>query len=326
MADDMQELQELLDEKPDRPNRTIAQNDVAATGDAPEGMSKHDWAYSYCQWQVLPNGAFSAASHTKGSLPPGVYTLERSPDGMLLFVKSNPLTDVIIDLGETVTARVVESIEKFWESKHRFEEKGILFKRGILLWGPAGSGKTVAVSILMRKLVSRGGIVVLCDNPKMCSKALGVLRKIEPSRPLIIVIEDIEELISAYGEHSILALLDGEDQVNNVVYLATTNYPGLLGPRIVNRPSWFDEVIKVRMPDERARVKYFEHTLRGRVPEETIRTWAKETEGLSVAHLREVVAATQCLDRSFGETLERLKAMKVKPKNNEDTSPVGFKD
>jgi hypothetical protein len=199
------------------------------------------------QWAVLPNDSFTAIGTTVSHLPPAIYTLS-SDGGAIFFHKTKVLTDNLIDLDDSAALRIIAGIEKFWESKSKFDRFGILFKRGILMWGPAGSGKTAAVNMLMNDLVGRGGMVVIVQSPGLAIGGLHELRRIEPERPIIVVLEDIEEMIQNFGEHGLLSLLDGEHQVSNVVVLATTNYPELLGERIINRPSRFDEVILVDMP------------------------------------------------------------------------------
>lgn len=201
----------------------------------------------------------------------------------------------------------------------------MLFKRGILMWGPAGSGKTATLSILVQDLINQGGIVLLVQSPKSATIALPVLRKIEPERPLIIVLEDVEEIISTVGEHDLLALLDGEHQTDNVCNIATTNYPENLGPRIVNRPSRFDEVIKIGFPTADMREQYLWHALRhkpeGKYP---VAKWVKETQGMSIAHLKELVIAVTCLDQPYESVIERLKGMSTAPKSKMYEGPIGF--
>jgi len=195
------------------------------------------------------------------------------------------------------------------------------------MWGPAGSGKTATVNLLMNDLVKRGGMVVLVQQPGIAIKGLHELRRIEPDRPIIVVLEDIEEMIENYGEHGLLGLLDGEHQVSNVVVLATTNYPERLGERIINRPSRFDEVILVDMPSAKARYRYLKHVLKNTVPEEELQTWVAATDKLSVAHLRELVVATQCLGRPYAEVVDRLRRMKIRPnseKKRGNDAEVGF--
>jgi SpoVK/Ycf46/Vps4 family AAA+-type ATPase len=278
------------------------------------------------QWAVLPNDTFTAIGTTVSHLPPAIYTLT-SDGNVIFFNKTKVLTDNLIELDDSAALKVIQKelifarhnkliiagIEKFWESKDKFDNFGILFKRGILMWGPAGSGKTATVNMLMNDLVKRGGMVVIVQSPAVAIKGLHELRRIEPDRPIIIVLEDIEEIINNCGEHGLLGLLDGEHQVSNVVVLATTNYPEQLGERIINRPSRFDEVILVDMPSARARYRYLKHILVDTVPEEELQQWVAATEKLSIAHLRELIVATQCLGRPYSEVVDRLKRMKIRP-------------
>ena len=267
------------------------------------------------QWAVLPNDTFTAIGTTVSHLPPAIYMLS-SDGGIIYFHKTKVLTDKLIELDDSAALRVIAGIETFWESKKKFDNFGILFKRGILLWGPAGSGKTATVNMLMNDLVKRGGMVVIVQSPGLAIMGLSELRRIEPDRPIIVVLEDIEEMIDNHGEHHLLGLLDGEHQVDNVVVLATTNYPERLGERIINRPSRFDEVILVDMPSAKARYRYLKHVLKGTVPEEEIEKWVAATDKLSVAHLRELIVATQCLGRPYAEVVDRLRRMKIRPNSD----------
>jgi hypothetical protein len=273
------------------------------------------------QWMVCPNETFRPAGSTVKKLEPAVYRIEC--DGGIYFQRQIIVTDQLIEIDDSASRRVIDGIQTFWKSRPRFAEHGILFKRGVLLWGPPGSGKTVTVTFLVRDLLAKGGLVVLCRVPKFTVAGLGELRRIEPDRPLIVILEDIEEMIQVHGEHELLGLLDGEHQVANVVNIATTNYPEQLGSRIVNRPSRFDEVIKIGMPSARARLAYLEHSLDLATLCPNIRKWVEDTEGLSIAHLRELVAATQCLGQPYETTLERLKHMRVHP-NSERGNGLGF--
>jgi GTPase SAR1 family protein len=276
------------------------------------------------QWAVLPNDSFTAIGTTVSHLPPAIYTLS-SDGGAIFFHKTKVLTDNLIDLDDSAALRIIAGIEKFWESKSKFDRFGILFKRGILMWGPAGSGKTATVNMLMNDLVGRGGMVVIVQSPGLAIGGLHELRRIEPERPIIVVLEDIEEMIQNFGEHGLLSLLDGEHQVSNVVVLATTNYPELLGERIINRPSRFDEVILVDMPSKNARYRYLKHILKDTVPEVELRQWVIATDKLSIAPLRELIVATQCLDRPYAEVVDRLRRMKIRPNSEKrDKEVPGF--
>lgn len=175
--------------------------------------------------------------------------------------------------------------------------------------GPPGSGKTVTINLITKELLSQNGIVIFCDHPQAAMIGLQMVRAIEPNRNIVVILEDIDEIIESYGEHELLALLDGENQVDNVVMVATTNYPERLQARIINRPSRFDEIIKVGMPSAAARKFYLEKITKGELNEKALEKWVSDTKGMSVAHLRELMVAVICLEQDYSITLKRLQSM-----------------
>lgn len=297
--------EQLADGDHCRPERRILGHDSPA----PPGPNQRT-DMDLCQWQVSPNKVFRPAARTTKHLVPGMYTVLQDQYGPFLQGLA-PMSDQIVTLPESANIRVLDGIRKFWTSRERYQAHGLVFKRGVLLWGPPGGGKTVTVHLLTRDLIESGGIVVFCSEPAVTAFMLGAVRRIERSRPLIVVYEDIDEIVGKYGEHEILSMLDGEHQTDNVVSIATTNYPDRLGARIVNRPSRFDDRIFVGMPSHAARLAYLENAAAG---SGVAAKWASETEGLSIAHLRELVAAVICLDGDYSDVLKRLRSMNERPK------------
>src|SRR5579872_3220472 len=313
------ELQQILGDSAGRIDSRNARADQCEPSQPTSPAVTESAKVNYAQWEIEPNDMFLATGGTRATLPPGVYRLLEDQRG-IHFARANVLTDKLIDLHDSAANEILDGIRTFWKSKAHFDELGILYKRGCLLWGPPGSGKTATVQRLMKELVDDGGFVILCDSPRLAVHALAQVRRIEPDRRLIVVEEDIEEIMNHHGEHQLLALLDGENQIANVVHIATTNYPDQLGARIINRPSRFDEVKKIGMPNEWARAAYFKailgtEKLADYGGEER---WVMDTEGMSIAHLRELVVAVYCLGRGYEETLDRLKKMGIKPKSHED--------
>jgi len=283
---------------------------------------------SFSQWSVEPNDIFRPSGPRQQSLATGVYRIDSDNRG-ICFQRMRVITDSLIELEDSASLRVISSMKVFWESKQEYTKRSILYKRGILLWGPAGSGKTATIGLLTKELLGSEGIVIVCSHPGLVSEGLSILRRIEADRNLIVVLEDIDEIMEQHGEHSLLALLDGENQVDNVVMLATTNYPERLGARIINRPSRFDERILVDMPSPRARERYLRHvTASEEIDEARIARWVADTEGLSVAHLRELVVAVFCLKQPYEEVMVRLKAMQFQLKALPEfkRGPGGFAD
>src|SRR5581483_10359657 len=136
-----------------------------------------------------------------------------------------------------------------------------------------------------------------------------VLRRIEPARPMISIMEDLDALVQRHGDHGFLALLDGETQISNVVHVATTNYPEYLDRRFVDRPSRFDTIMLVDMPAAEARRVYFK-AKEPALDDVTLARWVKRSEGYSIAHLREVIVAARCFEQPEDEVFQRLDEMR----------------
>ena len=295
----------------------------------PEGAEKSEKASTenHAQWALGGNGRFMPIGATAPVLPAGVYEPFAVP-GMwgveLLKVES----DGIYELPDMATQTILDETKRFWASEDRYRKHKLLYKRGILLFGPPGGGKTVAVKMLIQELIKRDGIVVLVNNVQLAVVVLKALRRIEPKRNLIVVFEDIDEIIQYNTESQVLSMLDGENNIDNILHIGTTNYPEKLGARIINRPSRFDRLVYVGMPSDASRSAYLEQATNNGLNPEDLAKWTADTKGLSVAHLRELVASVYCLDQNYGQVVKRLQLMAV-PMKTEDgmrRRKLGFND
>jgi len=256
------------------------------------------------------------------ALPPGIYELVDHNDHMI-FAPSQVVSDDLLRLPDSRSEMVVQEIETFWTLKERFKTYGFTHKRGYLLFGPPGSGKTSTIKIVMNEMVKAGGIVLMMTvSPSLFIHLLHKLRQVEPDRPVVVIMEDVDTIISNFGESEVLSLLDGEASIDNCVFLATTNYPDRLDGRVVNRPSRFDRVVKIGLPNAEARKVY----LRSRLPKMDdleLQTWVDSTKEFSIAHIKELIVGVCCFGNPFDREVDRLKKMSVVP-SSEDSGTVGF--
>lgn len=268
------------------------------------------------KWSELSKNVFKASNDTFPTLQAGTYEIQYREGIGIVYVKRSIKTDKLIEFPDMVQDDVVRGIEDFWQKKEIFKRFGQLHKRGVFIYGPPGSGKTCTVNLLSKKLTGNGGIVIYCNNPHLATQGLQVIRSIEPERPIIYVMEDIDEMLRQYGESALLSLLDGENKVENIVFVATSNYPEMLSERFLDRPSRFDERIEVGMPSAQARAIYLRSVLSEDVlTNEDLRYWVADTENFSIAHLRELFVSVICLGRDYTESIVRLKGMSTLPKS-----------
>ena len=263
------------------------------------------------------------------SVPAGAYRVGMSNQGP--YIQKMPVNiDHLLTLPDSATESLLAEFTTFWTLKAAFDKRGFTFKRGMLMWGPPGSGKTSAIWQMTQRLIrDQEGVVIFVEDPQHVVWMINLFRRIEPHRPIITVYEDIDAIIRNHGDHGLLALLDGEFQTSNVVHVATTNYPHLLDRRFINRPSRFDTIMKIGMPSEAARMAYFK-AKEPELDEPTLQRWVRCTEGYSVAHLREVCIATQCLMQPEAQVFERLGRMRTSNYNLDETGEnlrdkVGFR-
>jgi uncharacterized protein YehS (DUF1456 family) len=277
----------------------------------------------FTQWTNSGPGVFTAIPPSFPKLVPGVYTVD-SVRGKIMYHRKEINIDDLLQFPDSQSDKILTEITSFWKKGKVFKKYGFLHRRGYLLWGPQGSGKTCIVQMIVADIVRSGGIVFICDHPNMLELALSEFRTIERDRPVVCLFEDIDAIVNKYGEDVLLSLLDGETQINRVLNLATTNYPEKLDKRIVARPRRFDRRLKIGMPSDEVRRVYFQKKLK--ISDDEIDTWVKSTDKFSFASCAELVISVKCLGIDFDESISILrKLMGEKESSEDDRECIGFK-
>lgn len=235
----------------------------------------------------------------------GIYNLDENYD--LAKSKTHKVvSDEIFLFRDAASKQFAEEVNLFWNSGDKFKKMGFLHKRGLLIVGPPGSGKSSLLKQEMKKLVEQGQVVFMSKSPWRLQSALASFRKKEPTRPLTVVIEDIDEVCSSYGEYQFLELLDGSESVNNVLFVATTNNMERLSEKL-KRPGRFDRKIEIPNPDANLRRAYMEKKFGNKMNKQQIDNVVSLSEGLSFGHLREIVVSHCGYGANLNETIARLK-------------------
>ena len=213
------------------------------------------------------NEKFIPIGESVESMPPGFYQpVYDSYKNSAYFVEKNVIMPNLYVLSNDVQKNIIDDIHNFWESEERYKKFGSVYKRNILMYSTPGNGKTSLINIVCKQLLEeQKGVVILIDSTSDLSaynKCMDRLRDIEPTRKVITVIEDFERLTKDdHFASMLLQLLDGNKQYDNVVTIATTNYPSILEKRFVCRPSRFNLIIEFPKPNETIRREYFQKKL-----------------------------------------------------------------
>ncbi len=261
------------------------------------------------QWSTADDKSFFGASTTRMVLPPGLYDIQLSSSQGLFFERVPIKTEGLLRFPDSAADRVIREISLFWDRASIFKQYGLIHKRGILLMGPPGGGKSSLIQILLKDVCQRGGVAVRFGHPSTFLLGMRLLREIQPDTPVVVLMEDLDSIIENFNESLVLNILDGVELVNRSVFLASTNYPERLGPRIVNRPSRFDKRILIGYPSPEARRLYFEHLVSAAADNVDLERWVLDTEGFSFAHMRELFIATLILGDPYEEALATLRGM-----------------
>lgn len=191
-----------------------------------------------------------------------------------------------------------DDLSQFFTSRATYEDYGIPWKRGILFVGPPGNGKTHAVKALFNAL-DRPCLYVRTFRAEPYPDDLNIRRvfdRVRKSAPCLLVLEDLDALLTPYNRSFFLNELDGFDINTGVVALATTNHPERLDPAILDRPSRFDRKYPFDLPalaERRAYIALWNASLRPalRLDEGATDRLAEATDGFSFAYLKELFLA-----------------------------------
>ena len=284
------------------------------------------------EWSILQNETFAPSYVSIPKVPSGLYEIVwNSSLQSHVMVKQKLKVDELYELPSPEIQSILSDIQLFWDKKDIYKKYNFVHKRGILLWGEPGCGKSGIIQLCIKKLIdNENGIVINIkeeEDFKLFVEFIPTIRKIEPERPLIVILEDIDALASEdrYSTTKLLNILDGVKQIENVVYIATTNYPEKLQERITNRPSRFDRRYQVEMPSAKIRESYIKNKLSDSdLSKIEMDLWIKETEGMSLSHLKELIISVIVMGKDFKEALGNLTDMKKSPKVRK-SSNIGFK-
>lgn len=211
--------------------------------------------------------------------------------------------DLILDQNAATLVR--SDIETFLQRKEWFKKNNIPFRRGYLLHGPPGNGKTSLIKAILSSLRMNAYTLRLFSRNCTDEVLEAMFRDAQRSGPNLVVLEDIDRAFPKTGEtrsnlglHTLLNCMDGLESQEGLITVATANEPTILDRAILRRPGRFDRVVLFGNPNSENRTKFF--LLKAPyLVEKDISAAVDATEGFSFAQLQEtyIFAGQYAFDR-----------------------------
>lgn len=207
------------------------------------------------------------------------------------FLTLDPTVERELILPEATMASVQANIFTVIEQTEMVRRHGIPLKRGILLAGEFGTGKTMVAHATASKAIRNGWTYIVCEKPQELAEVIRLARAYQPA---VVFTEDIDRIMRgderAIGTDQILNVIDGvESKGTELMVVLTTNELDKVTTAML-RPGRLDAVIHIGPPDAAAAEQLMRQYGRGLIAEETtLKKAGKELEGNIPAVIREVV-------------------------------------
>src|SRR5262245_57404876 len=106
------------------------------------------------QWKVSLPVVYEACGATHRKLPAGAYGCSLNQYGEAQLIAKDLQVDDLIDFADSLPAQILREIENFWSLGEKFQRHGYLHRRGYLLYGPQGSGKSSVVHQVVHRIIT----------------------------------------------------------------------------------------------------------------------------------------------------------------------------
>ncbi len=229
--------------------------------------------------------------------------------------ESEPITRAVsrddVILPEPLKKEIYRSLDQFFASDRSFYRKHNLpFKRGILLYGRPGNGKTTLVKSIAGSVQGPAAYWQITEYTSSVS-VHEVFETAARLAPMVLVIEDIDSM--PQGVRSFfLNTLDGATSKEGIFLIGTTNYPDKIDPGLMNRAGRFDRSYEIKLPDAELRRVFLERRgLLEFVSKEEMDRAVSLTQGFSMAQLGElyVSAALDWNERGSADMAAIVRSM-----------------
>ena len=227
-----------------------------------------------------------------------VLSLERDCFGsvQLKFHSLPRITREQVILPEVLLDRIERHTISFSKHAPRLAATGRHLKRGILLHGPPGTGKTFSALYLASCMPGRTVFLLTGATIGSIETVCNMARILEPAT---IILEDVDLIGTERHDQTIganallfelLNQMDGLAEDADILFLLTTNRPDVLEPALAARPGRIDQAIEVPPPDEACRRRLFTLYSQGLTLNiQRLDEFIHKMEGVSAAFIRELL-------------------------------------
>jgi hypothetical protein len=205
----------------------------------------------------------------------------------------------------------LERIERHALGPARHRERllaaGRHLKRGLLLHGAPGTGKTMSAMYLIGRMPGRTTVLLTGGALGLIEPACALARELQPAT---VVLEDVD-LVAHERDYDmpgrpllfeLLNEMDGLAEDADVLFLLTTNRPDVLEPALAARPGRIDQSVELPLPDATDRRRLIELYARGlELRAERLDDVVERLDGASPAHVKELLRKAALLAAEEGD-------------------------
>lgn len=234
--------------------------------------------------------------------------------------------------------------ESFMDARPKYQELGLPWRRGLLLGGPPGCGKSTAIKVIAAQV--KASVLVLPITSKTTDYSLTrFMDAAADSAPSICVIEDLDRVVEGskteISMSHLLNLLDGigTGQKQGVLLISTANHVDRLDPALSpRRPGRYDRYFHFQPPSLEERATLLRLRGKDRFSEEAVLRVAEQSNGYSHALVQELVvnallkalnAGREAVDKDLydgAQTMREQYKTQSKPHGDlPDLEKVGFR-
>jgi ATPase family associated with various cellular activities (AAA) len=231
---------------------------------------------------------------------------EHHGNGLVSFLPRPAVTAQQVVLPDGVLENIERHIVEIGDYSRDLLSAGQHLKRGLLLHGPPGTGKTHTVRYLTGRLADTTVILLTGASIRFIDQAAALARRLQPS---MVVLEDVDLVAvdrdyTPGGNPLLFSLLDAMDGVGadaDVTFVLTTNRADILETALADRPGRIDLAVEIPRPDSRCRERLLQVYAADLSLDADLDPVVAGTEGVTASFIKEMIRRTVLVSLRAGE-------------------------